>query len=107
MLPQFYQAHLQKQPLGLSSGRKLSTNQYILLNLLVQMLQWQKQVRIERLAAVLPVPILFESRRRCVQRFLLLPQLSLQTIWFPIVSPLLATYFAQDKADVLFAPATQ
>lgn len=42
MLPLFYQAHLRKQ---------LSANQYILLNLLVELLQGQKQVRIERLAA--------------------------------------------------------
>lgn len=52
MLPLFYQAHLQKQ---------LSANQYILLNLLVELLQGQKQLRIERLAANLPLPILFEA----------------------------------------------
>ena len=55
MLPQFYQVHLKSQ---------LSKNQYILLNLLIELLQSQKQVRLERLAANLPLPIQFESRRR-------------------------------------------
>ncbi|CAA9560762.1 hypothetical protein AVDCRST_MAG81-592 [uncultured Synechococcales cyanobacterium] len=42
MLPRFYQAHLQTQ---------LSPSQYVLLNILIELLQWQKQVRLERLAS--------------------------------------------------------
>lgn len=48
MLPRFYQTHLRSS---------LSPNQYVLLNLLIELLQLQKQVRIERLAANLPLPI--------------------------------------------------
>ncbi len=61
MLPEFYRICLQSQ---------LSISQLHTLKLLVWLLQFQKQVRIERLAACLPLPILFESRRRHLQRFL-------------------------------------
>lgn len=80
MLPQFYQTCLQKY---------LSPSQLITLETLVWLLQTQKQVRLERLAALFPLPILYESRRRHIQRFLLLSQLSISLIWFPIVQRLL------------------
>ncbi|MEP0879218.1 hypothetical protein NDA00_25820 [Funiculus sociatus GB2-M2] len=41
--------------------------------------------RYERLATLFPQPILFESRRRNLQRFLSLPQLIPEAVWFPIV----------------------
>ena len=47
MLPQFYQSDLQKY---------LSESQLITLKLLIWLLQNQKQVKIERLAATLPKP---------------------------------------------------
>ncbi len=40
--------------------------------MLVWLLQNQKQVKIERLAATLPLPIQQNSRRRHIQRFLTL-----------------------------------
>jgi hypothetical protein len=52
---------------------------------LVLLLQFHKTVTIEKLATVFPQPILFESRRRSIQRFLSLPQLSLQLLWFPLL----------------------
>ena len=61
MLPQFYQTQLQN---------RLNPTQYLTLQLLVGLLQFHKQVRIERLAALFPQPILYESRRRNIQRFL-------------------------------------
>jgi DNA-binding transcriptional regulator/RsmH inhibitor MraZ len=88
MLPRFYQTHLQKQ---------LSANQYILLNLLVELLQEQKQVRLERLAANLALPILFESRRRQLQRFLISPKLTISSIWFVLINYLLRNYFSTSK----------
>ncbi|HBL12818.1 MAG TPA: hypothetical protein DD379_15750 [Cyanobacteria bacterium UBA11162] len=48
MLPVFYQTHLEKY---------LSQAQMITLKLLIWLLQNQKQVKIERLAATLPLPI--------------------------------------------------
>lgn len=98
MLPKFYQTHLQKQ---------LNTNQYILLNLLVELLQSQKQVRLERLAANLPLPILFESRRRQLQRFLISPKLSISSVWFAIISYLLGSYFSDSKKLLIVIDRTQ
>ena len=57
----------------------------ITLEILVWLLQVHKQIRIERLAAHFPLPILFESRRRHIQRFLKLSVLSIPLIWFPII----------------------
>ncbi|CAA9416841.1 Enolase [uncultured Leptolyngbya sp.] len=98
MLPQFYQAHLQTQ---------LSVNQYILLNLLIELLQWHKQVRLERLAANLPLPIQFESRRRHLQRFLVASQLTIQSVWFAIINYLLSRYFASSQALTIVIDRTQ
>ncbi len=76
MLPSFYQTHLQKY---------LSASQLLTLNLLVVLLQTYKQVRIERLAATLPLPIKQNSRRRHLQRFLTSNRLSVVLLWFPII----------------------
>lgn len=75
MLPVFYQTHLQSQ---------LRRAEYLLLTCLISLLQTVKQVRLEALATVLPLPITFDSRRRKLQRFLLLEQLTFERIWFPI-----------------------
>jgi hypothetical protein len=77
MLPQFYQDHLKSQ---------LQPAPFLLLTLVVKLLQSTKQAKLESLAANLPIPILFESRRRKLQRFLGIRALSIETLWFPIVS---------------------
>lgn len=41
--------------------------------------------------------IKFESRRKRIQRFLLLPNLTIEKIWFPIVKEFLSTYFNEQK----------
>jgi len=76
MLPSFYQKYLE---------RYLQPAQLITLKMVVWLLQSQKQVRIERLAATLPLPILENSRRRHLQRFLSLGNLSVLAIWFPLI----------------------
>ena len=83
MLPSFYQSHLQQQ---------LTRAQFIVLSLLLALIQQHKQVCLERLADAFPLCIKFESRRRKLQRFLILPQLSIVKIWFPLVSYWLETY---------------
>ncbi len=83
MLPSFYQTHLQKQ---------LSHTQFVLLAILLNAIQSEKQVRLERLARVFPYPITTESRRRKLQRFLDLPQLTIALIWFPSIAYWLTTY---------------
>lgn len=76
MLPQFYQTCFQNL---------LNPTQYKTLQILVLLLQFHKAVTTEKLAAVFPQPIRFESRRRSVQRFLMLPQLSINLLWFPLL----------------------
>lgn len=80
MLPQFYQNHLQKY---------LSEPQLITLKLLVWLLQSQKTVKIERLAATLPLPIQQNSRRRHIQRFLNHTRLSVVILWFPLIKEII------------------
>ncbi len=63
----------------------LTPAQYKMLEILVLLLQFHKTVTIEKLSSVFPQPIKFESRRRSIQRFLLLPQISIQYLWFPIL----------------------
>jgi hypothetical protein len=53
--------------------------------MLVELLQKERQVSLERLATLFAQPIQFESRRRNLQRFLILPQLTAQALWFPLV----------------------
>ena len=77
MLPTFYQTHLQKQ---------LAPAQFILLTILLNLIQSEKQVRLERLSRVFPYPITTESRRRKLQRFLDLPHLTISLIWFPLIT---------------------
>jgi len=76
MMPRFYHKCFQ---------HRLKHAQYLTLQILVFLLQYHKHVSIERLATVMPYPVLFESRRRGIQRFLLLPELSIQALWFPLI----------------------
>ena len=81
MMPPFYHKYLE---------RYLNPAQLITLKMLVWLLQSQKQVRIERLAATLPLPILENSRPRHIQRFLSLSKLSVFALWFPIIKEILS-----------------
>ncbi|WP_009631340.1 hypothetical protein [Synechocystis sp. PCC 7509] len=80
MLPSFYQTFLEKY---------LTPSQQITLKMLVWLLQNQKQVKIERLAATLPLPIQHNSCRRHLQRFLTLKAISVVLIWFPLIQEIL------------------
>ena len=92
MLPQFYQTHLQKY---------LSESQLITLKLLVWLLQSQKQVKIERLAATLPLPIQQNSRRRHIQRFLKLTRLSVVLVWFPLIKEIITQRIPKAKRLII------
>lgn len=98
MLPLFYQKFLEKY---------LSSSQLITLQMLVWLLQRQKQVRIERLAAILPLPIQQNSRRRHLQRFLNLPNLSVVLLWFPLVKEILSRQINAGSHLVLAMDRTQ
>ena len=55
---------------------------YLLLLMIVGTLQILKQAKLEILAEALPIPILFESRRKKLKRFLKLEILNIEKIWF-------------------------
>ena len=98
MLPELYLTSLQSQ---------LSASQLLTLEMLVWLLQFHKQVRIERLAACFPLPILYESRRRHVQRFLILPQLSIPLLWFPLIKRIVLTQIQPGTQVIIPLDRTQ
>ena len=76
MFPEFYHKCLRQL---------LTPRQYTSLKIIVVLLQTQKIIQLEKLAAFFPLPIKYESRRRHIQRLLLLPQLQIKLLWFPIL----------------------
>lgn len=98
MIPQFYHSCLKNY---------LSESQLLTLEILLWLLQVHKQVKIERLAALFPVPILYQSRRKHLQRFLVLPNLSLPLIWFPIIKYILRTQIPLGSRVILAIDRTQ
>lgn len=44
-----------------------------------------RQVKLSVLASVFPQPIQYQSRKRNLQRFLVLPQLNVKLLWFPLI----------------------
>jgi hypothetical protein len=76
MLPPSYQTTLRTH---------LNESQYLTLQLLLLLLQAHRQVKLSVLASVFPQPIQYRSRKRNLQRFLLLPQLSVKLLWFPLI----------------------
>jgi hypothetical protein len=76
MLPASYQPPLRAH---------LSETQYLTLQLLLLLLQVHRQVKLSTLASVFPQPIHYRSRKRNLQRFLVLPQLSVKLLWFPLL----------------------
>ncbi len=67
MLPEFYHKCLEQL---------LTSRQYATLRIIVLMLQSYRTIQIEKLTALMPIPIKYQSRRRHLQRFLVLPQLT-------------------------------
>jgi hypothetical protein len=98
MLPTFYQTLLQKY---------LTQSQLITLKMLVWLLQHQKQVRIEKLAATLALPIQQNSRRRHLQRFLSLDALSVVLLWFPLIEEILKRHFKSGTQLIIALDRTQ
>ena len=85
----------------------LTKSQIITLQLLIWLLQVQKDVRIERLASCLSIPILYESRRKKIQRFLVSSSLSLSLFWFPLIKSIVEKEFKCVERLVLVLDRTQ
>jgi len=98
MLPPFYQNCFQRQ---------LKKAEYLTLQILVFLLQAHKQVSIESLATCMPYPITFESIRRALQRFLKLPALNIEKLWFPLIKYILRTQFNKQKDLIVVIDRTQ
>ena len=98
MIPEFYQKHLKAE---------LSNSQFLTLEILVWLLQVHKQVKIERLATCFPLPILFKSRRRRIQSFLVLKQLEIKRIWFPVIREIIEQQLKPGKRVLLALDRTQ
>jgi hypothetical protein len=88
MLASLYQTHLENQ---------LKPAELLLFHLLINIVQVFKEVSLEKIAAALPLPILFESRRKKVQRYLSLPLFNIETLWFPIIKNWLVLTFAENQ----------
>ncbi|MCW5318017.1 IS4 family transposase [Nostoc sp. KVJ3] len=98
MLPPLYQTSLENQ---------LSESELLFLNLLINVLQDIKEVSLEKIANALPVPILFESRRKKIQRFLSVPVLNIERIWFPIIKDWLTQNFSENQRIYLVIDRTK
>ena len=97
ILPEFYETNLK---------RELGRAEYLLLKILINLLQSIKTVSLEALATGLPIPILFESRRKKIQRFLSLNYINVEEIWFPIIKNWLEIYFPLNQVVYLVIDRT-
>ncbi len=99
MLPPFYQNCFQRQ---------LKKAEYLTLQILVFLLQSHKQAshwipgNSHALCA-----LTFESRRRAIQRFLKLPALNIEKLWFPLIKYILRTQFNRQKELIVAIDRTQ
>jgi hypothetical protein len=98
MMPEFYHKCI---------SQLLTPRQYATLRILVLILQSYRTIQIEKLAAILPIPIKYQSRRRHLQRLLVLPQLTPQHIWFPILKKWLKIHHNRKKICYLAIDRTR
>ena len=98
MLPSLYQTHLENQ---------MEESESLFINILINVVQEIKQVSLEKIANALPLPILFESRRKKLQRFLSLPILKVKKLWFPIIKDWLAQTFRENEFIYLVVDRTK
>jgi Transposase DDE domain len=92
MLPELYQKHLQNL---------LSESQLLFLTLVINVIQEIKDVKLEKISESLPLFIQFHSRRKKLQRFLSLPILNIQELWFPIIKEWLSQTFQANQTIYL------
>jgi Transposase DDE domain len=83
-----YHTHLQEY---------LSPEQIVFIEMLLRVIQVFKEIKIEKLAGRLPLPIKFESRRRAIQRFLLERALDISLLWLPIIKQIVDLKMSEQK----------
>ncbi|NEO46113.1 MAG: hypothetical protein F6K55_19055 [Moorea sp. SIO4A3] len=77
MLPELDQIHFEQY---------LKESDYLFFEIIINLVQSIKQVSLEKLAASLPLPIKYESRRKKLQRFLSLTEWDVKTIWLSLIT---------------------
>ena len=85
----------------------LTPTQFQTLSILISLINQYRQVKIEKLATYFPLPITFESRRKHIQRFLVLTGLSISLIWFPIISLIITQQFPANSSLIIVLDRTQ
>jgi hypothetical protein len=83
-----YHTHLQEY---------LSPEQIVFIEMLLSVIQVFKEIKIEKLAGRIPLPIKFESRRKAIQRFLLERVLEISLIWLPIIKQIVDRKMSEQK----------
>ncbi len=94
----FYQDHIDK---------KLSPSQVATLQILLYLISVHKTVQISKLSNYFPLPIQLESKRKHIQRFLTLKELSLPLFWFPLVKIIIENLFSFSSELVLIIDRNQ
>lgn len=79
----------------------------VFLEILVCQLQTYTTITIEGLAARLPLLVLFESRRKRIQRFLDLAPTTVQQVWFAVLGVLLPKVIRAGERVYLALDRTQ
>ena len=85
----------------------LSKTEYLMISILLNLLQNFKNVKLEKLATVFPLPIVFESRRKKLKRFLESDCLTIEAIWIPIISKWIETEFEPKEVVYIAIDRTQ
>lgn len=98
LIPSFYTQHLKTQ---------LKRAEFLILYILVAMLQQHRRVKLEELANQFPQKILFESRRKKLQRFLSLPHITIEKIWWPLLTNWLTNNFEPHSVLYIAIDRTQ
>ena len=88
-------------------NQHLSPVQFQTLSILIGLINQYRQVKIEKLATYFPLPILFESRRKHIQRFLVLTGLSIPIIWFPIIQFIITQHIPFNSSLIIALDRTQ
>ena len=97
MLPTVYQNYLENQ---------LEPSELLVFDILINVLQNIKEVSLEKIVTALSIPILFESRRKKIQRFLSLPIFNIKTLWFPIIKDWASQNFTDNQPIYLVIDRT-
>lgn len=83
-----YHTHLQEY---------LSSEQIVFIEMLLRVIQVFKEIKIEKLAGRVPLPIKFESRRKAIQRFLVERALDVSLLWLPIIKQIVDRKMSEQK----------